>query len=154
MKKYIYIVLVFFWIIPSGFSQLKIYPFEEAEKLSAENPKPFVIFIHTSWCNYCKMMEQSTFKNHEIITQLNTDFYLIALDAESKDAIFFNKHWFRFKPNGQKTGIHELATALATIDSKVIYPTVTVLQPDFSIVFQRHSFISSKAMLAILEKIK
>ncbi len=98
MKKYIYIVLVFFWIIPSGFSQLKIYPFEEAEKLSAENPKPFVIFIHTSWCNYCKMMEQSTFKNHEIITQLNTDFYFISLDAESKDAIFFNKHWFRFKP--------------------------------------------------------
>lgn len=99
-------------------------------------------------------MEQSTFKNHEIITQLNTDFYFISLDAESKDAIFFNKHWFRFKPNGQKTGIHELATALATIDSRITYPTVTVLQPDFSIVFQRHSFISSKAMLAILEKIK
>ena len=154
MKKYFYIVLVFFWIIPSGFSQLKIYSFEEAEKLSKENPKPFVILIHTSWCNYCKIMEQSTFKNPAIITLLNTDFYFISLDAESKDAIFFNKHRFQFKPNGQKTGIHELATALATIDSRITYPTITVLKPDFSIVFQRHSFISSKAMLVILEKIK
>ena len=129
MKKYIYIVLIFFWIIPSGFSQLKIYSFEEAEKLSAENPKPFVIFIHTSWCNYCKMMEQSTFKNTEIITLLNTDFYFIALDAESKDAIFFNKQWFRFKPNGQKTGIHELATALATIDSSSKFAAGTIASP-------------------------
>lgn len=154
MKKYFYIILVFFWIIPSGFSQLKIYSFEEAEKLSKENPKPFVIFIHTSWCNYCKMMEQYTFKNSAIVTLLNTDFYFIALDAESKEAIFFNKHWFEFKPNGQKTGIHELASALATFDSGITYPTVTILQPDFSIVFQKHSFISSKAMLVILEKIK
>jgi len=154
MKKYVYILLVFFWIIPAGFSQLKIYSFEEAEKLAKENPKPFVIFIHTSWCNYCKMMEQSTFKNPAIITLLNTDFYFIVLDAESKDAIFFNKQWFRFKPNGQKTGIHELATALATMNSRITYPTVTVLQSDFSIVFQRRSLISSKAMLTILEKIK
>lgn len=141
-------------MIPSGFAQLRSYSFEEAEKLSKENPKPFVVFVHTSWCNYCKMMENSTFKNPEIIKLLNTDFYFISLDAESKEDIHFNNHTFSFKPNGQNTGIHELATELATIDSQVIYPTITILQPDFSIMFQKHSFLSSNQLLAVLEKAK
>ena len=154
MKKAVYILLIFFWAIPSGFAQLKTYTFEEAEKLSKENPKPFVVFIHTSWCNYCKMMENSTFKNPEIITILNDNFYFISLDAESKTEIHFNNHTFQFIPKGQNTGVHELATALATINSQVVYPTITILKSDFSIVFQKHSFLSSKELLIILEKTK
>ena len=154
MKKWLYILLIFLWAIPSGFAQLKTYTFEEAEKLSKENPKPFVVFIHTTWCNYCKMMENSTFKNPEIITLLNKNFYFISFDAESKEDIQFNNHTFKFKPKGQNTGIHELATELATINSQVVYPTVTILQPDFSIVFQKHSFLNSKELLSILQKIK
>lgn len=154
MKKRLYILLIFFWAIPSSLAQLKTHTFEEAEKLSKENPKPFVVFIHTSWCNYCKMMENSTFKNSEVIRLLNTDFYFIPLDAESKEDIHFNNHNFQFKPNGQNTGIHELATALATIDSQVVYPTVTILEPDFSIGFQKHSFLNAKELLVVLKKIK
>ena len=146
--------MIFFWTIPSGFAQLKTYSFEEAEKLSKENPKPLVIFIHTTWCIYCKMMENSTFKNPEIINILNTNYYFISLDAESKEDIQFNNHTFSFRPKGQNTGIHELATALATIASQVIYPTLTILESDFSIAFQKHSFLNSKQLLTILEKKK
>ncbi|MDR6845108.1 DUF255 domain-containing protein [Flavobacterium granuli] len=154
MKKWLYILLIFSWAIPSGFAQLKTHTFEEAEKMSKENPKPFVIYIHTSWCNYCKMMENSTFKNPEIINLLNNNYYFISLDAESKEDIHFNNHTFEFKPKGQNTGIHELATALATINSQVIYPTITILESDFSIVFQKHSFLNNKQLIAILEKKK
>ncbi|MNR95352.1 Thiol:disulfide interchange protein DsbD [compost metagenome] len=154
MKNWAYILLIFFWVIPSGFAQLKTYSFQEAEELTKSKPKPVVIFIHTSWCNYCKMMENSTFKNPEVINLLNNDFYFISLDAESKEEIHFNNHTFKFKPKGQNTGIHELATALATIDSEVIYPTITILESDLSILFQKHSFLNAKALLTILEKIK
>jgi thioredoxin-related protein len=146
--------LIFFWTIPFSFAQLKTYTFEEAEKLSKENPKPYVVFIHTSWCKYCKMMENSTFKNSEIINVLNTDFYFISLDAESKNDIHFNNHTFQFIPKGQNTGIHELATALATINSQVVYPTVTILQTDFSIILQKHSYLNNKELLVLLRGIK
>ncbi|MBC7847647.1 MAG: DUF255 domain-containing protein [Flavobacterium sp.] len=154
MKNWFYILLIFFWTIPSGFAQLKIHTFEEAEKLCKENPKPLVVFIQTSWCQYCKMMENSTFKNPEVISLLNTDFYFISLDAESKNDIRFNNHTFKFQPKGQNTGIHELATALATINSQVVYPTITILESDYSIAFQKHSFLNSKELLVILEKTK
>lgn len=154
MKKLLCILLISFWTIPSSFAQLKSYTFEEAEKLSKENPKPYVVFIHTHWCNYCKMMENSTFRNSEIITILNDNFYFISFDAENEDNIHFNNNTYQFIPKGPKIGIHELATALATIDSQVVYPTITILKSDFSIVFQKHSFIDRKTFASILENLK
>ncbi|MET0759605.1 MAG: DUF255 domain-containing protein [Flavobacterium sp.] len=154
MKKIFFIVLIFFWVIPSGFAQLKTHSFEEVEKLSKENPKPIVVFIHTSWCKYCKMMENSTFKNPEIITFLNAHFYFISLDAENKNNIVFNNHTFKFKPTGQNTGIHELATELATIGNEVTYPTITILDSDSSILHQTGSFKDVKTLLTLLKKIE
>ena len=153
MKKWVYIVLIFFWAIPSGFAQLKIHSFEEAEKLSKENPKPFVIFIHTSWCKYCKMMENTTFKKEEIIHELNANYYFIPLDAESKNEIWFNQTAFYFKPTGTNTGVHELATALATIEGVISYPTLTILDSNNDIVFQKNSVIKSDLLLSVLKKL-
>lgn len=154
MKKRVFILLLFFWAIPSGFAQLKIHSFKEAEQLAINDPKPFVVFTHTSWCKFCKMMENSTFKNSEIIRILNTDYYFILLDAESKEDVFFNNHTFKFKQKGQNTGIHELATALATINNQVIYPTLTILNSDYSILFQQHSYLKAEDLLEILKKMK
>ena len=154
MNKLIYILIFFLCAIPPGFAQLKAYSFEEVEKLSKENPKPIVIFTHTNWCKYCKIMENTSFKDQKIIAALNDNFYFISFDAESKKDILFNNHIFQFQPNGTNTGIHELATALATIDHQVVYPSLTILESDKSIVFQHPSLLSAKALLVILDKLK
>jgi len=154
MKKGIFILLIFFWAIPAGFAQLKSYSFEEAEKLNTTNPKPFVIFIHTSWCNYCKLMENTTFKDPAIVAFLNQNFYFISLDAESKNDIIFNDHTFKFKPSGQNTGIHELAIELATINNEISYPTITVLGSNLTILLQTGSYKDPKTLYSLLKKLE
>jgi thioredoxin-related protein len=154
MKTKILLLLIFFWAIPSGFAQLKVYTFDEVAQLSKENPKPIVVFIHTNWCKYCKMMENSTFKNEEVIKILNQDFYFISLDAETKNDIIYNNQRFIFIPNGKNTGIHELATALATIDKQISYPTLSILDSSNTILFQKNSFLNTKTVLTILKTIK
>ncbi|UFH36322.1 thioredoxin family protein [Flavobacterium acetivorans] len=154
MKKDFFILLLLLWAIPSSFAQLKTHSFEEVEQLSKENPKPIVVFTHTNWCKYCKIMENSTFKNPTIIKVLNEHYYFVPFDAETKSDIIFNNHRFQFKPTGTNTGIHELATALATIDNHVAYPSLTILESDNSILFQQASFISAKALMTILDKLK
>lgn len=144
MKKFL--ILVFLLIVNQNFAQLKTHTFEEAEKLSRENPKPFVVFIHTSWCKYCKMMQNSTFKNEEIIKELNENFYFISFDAEAKNDITFNNHIFKFKPKGNDSGIHELAESL----SNQTYPTITILNPDYAILVQIESFVNAKQLLNYL----
>ena len=148
MKKFT--ILFFLLIANKNFAQLNTHTFENAEKLSIENPKPFVIFIHTNWCKICKMMENTTFKNKEIINQLNQNFYFISFNAEDKKEVQFHKNTFKFKPKGTDSGIHELAELL----SNQTYPTITILHPDYSIVTQIESFVNAKTLLKVLEKAK
>ena len=147
MKKILIIIVILF--ANQIFAQLNAHTFEQAEKLSIENPKPFVVFIHTDWCKICKMMENTTFKNKDVIQNLNDNFYFITFNAEDKKEIQFHKNTFRFKPKGTNSGIHELAELL----SNQTYPTITILNADYSILTQIESFVNSKTLLQILEKI-
>lgn len=148
MKKLLIIIVLLF--ANQNFAQLDMHTFENAEKISTENPKPFVIFIHINWCKICNLMENSTFKNKEIIQQLNQNFYFISFNAEDRKDIKFNKNEFKFKPKGTNSGIHELAELLSNQN----YPSITILNPDYSILTQIESFVNAKTLLQILEKAK
>ncbi|WP_447635625.1 thioredoxin family protein [Flavobacterium microcysteis] len=152
MKKW-FLILAFL-TAASTFAQLKTHTFEEAERLAAESPKPYVIFIHTDWCKFCKMMENTTFKNKEIIAALNRNFYFISFNAEDKKDIFFKEAVFKFKPKGNNSGVHELATALAEKNGNTTYPTIAILYPDYSVVAQLQSYINAKDLLQVLGKIR
>ncbi|PQJ77212.1 thioredoxin family protein [Polaribacter glomeratus] len=131
---------------------LKILSFEEVEKLQQQKPKPILIFLYTDWCKICFGMKKTTFKNQEIIRLLNDEFYLIYLNGEHKSNINFIGKTFVYKPSGTKTGIHELAKELASIDGKINYPTTTILNSGFEIDVQVNGYINSDKMNAILKK--
>ncbi|MDH7444419.1 thioredoxin family protein [Aquimarina sp. 2201CG14-23] len=134
-------------------AQLKIESFESIEDKMKIAPKPLVIFIHTDWCMYCKNMENTTFKNEDIIQRLNEKFYFASLNGESQETINFLSNSFRFQPNGNKTGVHQLAKELATVNNKTAYPTLTILNPKYEIIFQQQSFLSAKQLIKILKKL-
>lgn len=148
------IILFFLFCAFSAFGQLKTYSFPEVENQNKTVPKPTLVFIHTTWCKYCKMMQNSTFKNQEVLRLLNEDFYFIALDAEEKSPVTFLNKTFVFKPTGNGTGVHELATELATINGEMVYPAIIVLGSNYTILFQKHSYLDSKELKAILSKFK
>jgi hypothetical protein len=64
------------------------------------------------------------FQNKAVIDELNTNFILYPLMQRPRKPLHTTTTLFYFKPNGTNTGIHELATALATIDDQVV--------PDFN----------------------
>ncbi len=135
------------------FSQLKKYPFEEIENLQKNHSRNVVIFIHADWCQYCKTMQNTTFKNEKIINLLNEKFYFTELDAEEKRDITFFGKTFRYKPNGKSTGIHELAETLGNIHGKVSYPSIIILNPENEIIFQYDGFLNTEHFLQLLIKL-
>ena len=151
MTKKLLILLIFFCTF-SGFAQLKTYTFSEAEKLEQQNPKPIFVFIHTFWCKYCKMMENSTFKNPEVVQLLNENFYFVSLDAEQKNPILFKNNTFRFQPKGQNTGVHELAEELGTVDGAMTYPTFSILDKNNTILLQISEYTDAKTMITLLKE--
>ncbi|THF49502.1 DUF255 domain-containing protein [Flavobacterium supellecticarium] len=148
MKPFILILVFFFWAIPPGRAQLKTYTFEEAEKLAKDNPKPYFVFIHTSWCKYCQMMQKTTLQNTEIITLLNDHFYFIAFDAESKTTIVFHDKAFPF----QASGYHELAYVLGQMERQLSFPVSCILNRNYEIVFQINRFLTTPELKVVLNK--
>ena len=135
------------------FSQLQKTGFEELDSLQQINKKPVVVFLHTSWCKYCAMMMNSTFKDKEVINALNEKFYLVFFNPEEKKDIFFRNHTFKYTATGINSGINELAMKLAFIDGQLMYPSICVLNADNEIIYQHAGFMRTKEFLKTLEKL-
>lgn len=146
------IVLICFLLPNLCFSQLRLLTFQELEKAQTVNPKPTLIFIYTDWCKYCKSMKKILEKEH-IRKILNGHFYTLNLNAEERHEINFTGRLFKFRPTGIRTGVHELAQELGTIDGQLSYPSLVILNPKNEIIFQYAGFLNAKTLGNILSNV-
>lgn len=132
-------------------AQPETYSFEAVDSLQQVEPRPVVIFIHTDWCRFCAAMKSNSFADDAVIRLLNNDFYFVDFEAESTAAILFDGRTFEYKPTGANTGVHELAETLGTVDSKLSYPVLCILNPDYEIIYQHNSFMNGDELRTVLE---
>ena len=137
-----------------SFTQIGNVQFAQLDSLQVLEKKPVVVFFHTSWCKYCDVMKNTTLKNAEVIELLQQNFYFVDFDIETKDDIFFREHFFKYRPTGISTGVHDLAKELGTINGEIAYPGICILNNKNEIVFQHEGYISANAFLSILDQIK
>ena len=154
MKKNLFLVLLLCCAIPAGFAQLRSVSFEEIDSLQRIEKRKTIVFIQTDWCQFCHAMKNTTFKNDEIIEELNNAFYFIDFNAEEKRTIIFNKTTFQFRPTGNTSGTHELAIALGTINKQLHFPVLCVLNAENEIIFQHSGYLKPKELKLILAKLK
>jgi len=109
---------------PIDNSAIHWYTLEEALAANEAKPKKIFIDMYTDWCGWCKVMDQKTFTNADVITKLNADYYPVKFNAEQEAPVNFNGRSYKFIPSGRK-GIHELAYTL--LDRKPSYPSFVVL---------------------------
>lgn len=90
MKKVLTTIIIAL-LTTISYSQIKVkwYTIEEAEKLAKENPRPLFIDVYTSWCGWCKVMDNKTFSNEGIAKILNEKFYPVKFNAETKETFKF-----------------------------------------------------------------
>lgn len=103
-------------------------------------PKPVLVFITADWCPYCKLQDQKTFGKAKIQRDL-TDFYCIRLDAEEKEEISFLQRTYRFQARGVRTGNHELALLLGSIDGQLTLPTTVLLNEQLQLVRRENGYM-------------
>ena len=145
------LLFAFAFLPAKTFAQLKKYQFEELEKLQVVEKRTVVVFIHTDWCKYCQTMINTTFRNKDIIEQINKQFYFIDFNAEETRNIAFKNSIFKFKPTGINTGVHELAGQLGTVDHKISYPTLCFLNSNNEIIFQYPGYFNSRDLNKVLK---
>jgi len=55
----------------------------EAYGLAAKKGLPVLVFLYTDWCTYCRQMDQTTFSDPGVVSQMAADFVWLRLNAET-----------------------------------------------------------------------
>lgn len=127
MKKTIILILPLLWIAQSAFVNppvedgIQWMTYEEVVEASKKNPKKVFVDVYTNWCGWCKRMDQTTFKNEDVVKILNKDYYAVKLNAESDQ---------QFTQNGKTMTYRQLARSYKATG----YPTTVYLNEDLSVI--------------------
>lgn len=125
----------------SAQSGIKWMSWEEAVAANKNEPRLIFVDIYTDWCVWCKRMDKSTFSQPAIIEYMNSHYYNVKLNAESKDTIRYNGYSF-YNQNPTSKGIHTLAISL--LDQKMGYPSFVILNSDLKRITVIQSYLQAQ----------
>ena len=134
---------------PTGVNWLSFAQLEDSMRVQ---PKKILVQVYTDWCSYCKLVERKTFKNPEVAQYLNGHFYAVQLNAEAEQTVRFASQRFGFNATGNGTGIHSLALALAGQNGQVAYPSLVVLDEQYTIINRQTGFVAPRQLLHSLRQ--
>lgn len=120
MKKSHLLFLLLFIVSIKSYTQIpatadtglvKWLSFEAAFELNKKQPKPFLIDVYTDWCGWCKHMIKTTYSQSDLAGYINTYFYPVKFNAETKDTIEYLGVKY-MNPGENKKSTHQLAYKL------------------------------------------
>ena len=129
-------LLLFLFIFYNNFNELysqsKVNWVELKDNTSINNDgKKMLIDLYTGWCGWCKVMDQKTFTNKEVIDKINKNFLPIKFNAEYQKNVDFNDNTFKYVRSGRR-GINELAYYLT--NGNLSYPMTVFLDENYKLI--------------------
>ncbi len=73
--------------IAKNINEINWDEYDKTVNISSNNDKFFMFFFYADWCPYCKKMEETTFKNKDVIEILNNNFISLKINSESKQIL-------------------------------------------------------------------
>lgn len=133
--------------------EIKWIDFKELNEDWQKQPKKILLFFHEEGCVYCRKMEIKAFKDYEVVTKLNEEFYAISMDAHTTDTIYLDHHRF-INPEAGKSRfpIHELAAVFITREGRPIsFPVTVLLDESFQVIDRSFNYLSPKEMRQFID---
>lgn len=141
MRKFIAFTLLFI-SFTSSYAQEEINwmtwdeMIQQREKDSTNKKKVFIDFT-TGWCGWCKKMDATTFKDPSVVQYMNSNYYPVKFDAETRDTIEFNGHTFT---NSDPAFVKSSPTArgrthwfaYSILDGATSYPSYVILDENLT----------------------
>ena len=91
MKKlFVTALMLFSFIIISNAQELKWYSWEEGYTKAKDEGKILLVDSYTEWCGWCKVMDNKTYSQEEIIKKIKADFIPVKFNPELKGEYEYN----------------------------------------------------------------
>jgi thioredoxin-related protein len=126
---------------------VKWLTFKEAQEKNKEVKKPFIIDLYTDWCGWCKHMMRTTYSNEGLANYINTYFYPVKFDAETKDTIEYNGKIYKPTSPQPKTA-HELT--LKFLGNSLSYPSTMFVTNNFEYNLLTQGYLEDKKIEPLL----
>lgn len=125
----------------------------ELEASLKKEPKPVFLFFEADWCAYCKKIKREVFTKKEIIAKLNSAYYSVKMNVESRDTIYFDGMTFTNEQSKtQRSGVHQLPLLLASREGKAFsLPATLLLDKSFNVQQRVFEYYTSSRLLELLQ---
>jgi len=121
---------------------------DQALELHRSNPRKIFVYIHTSWCGWCRRMESETFSHPVIVEYLNTHFYAVKFHAEYTKPITFRGVTYTNDGAGQRRSPHGFA--LAILQGRLSFPSVAFFDEQLHLITSLPGFRNPARMEPLL----
>ena len=129
-------------------NNIKWTSFEDLSKIKTPLKKKILIFFEKPNCPYCQEMKETTFKNKEVVSVINKNFYAIKFNYWSDENVFFNNKTYK-SPNN----FHEIFTYLVTPTKGNYYsPTTVILDENYNKIQQQPGKVETGQFMKILKR--
>lgn len=87
LRPYFALLLFVFLFNTTIAQELKYFEgtFEDLQQQAARKKQPYFIDFYTSWCGYCKKLDQTTFKDPEVIKFIDNNYIPFKSNAEGSE---------------------------------------------------------------------
>lgn len=121
---------------------------DELQVAQKSSPKPVIVDLYTSWCVWCKKMDENTFTDPNLINYINKNFYAVKFDAESEADIQFKGNSYGIQTvNNRK--VHQLAWQWGNVNNRIGYPTLVILDENLDKIQAFPGFKDVEAMQSL-----
>lgn len=108
---------------------LSWYSIDDLAQMNSLDGKRVLVDVYTTWCGWCKVMDQKTFTNPQVVEYLNDNFVLVKFDAEQREPVSFKGQTYEWMPAGRR-GVNKLA--LQMLNGRLGYPTLVYLDENLN----------------------
>ena len=126
------VMLVFFsaWVLVFSCAEkhapatdkLKWMTLQEAQLAMQKEKRPILIDLYTDWCGWCKEMDKKTYRNEKVIAYLQEKFYIVKLNAETKEALTWRDKTYNFNREAKTNDL-----AIFFTYGQLSYPTTVII---------------------------
>ncbi len=144
-KYLLFTILIITGISKPSFSQINWMTWEDVQQASQTEKRKVIVDVYTSWCAWCKRMDQQTFNHEKIIDYVNENYYCIKFNAEHRENIQFNGQVFRFNKTRKH---HTLASKI--LRGRMSYPSTVFLDENLQVIQPVPGFHPAEEFLMML----
>jgi thioredoxin-related protein len=150
------LIIIFFLLTIKAFPQqtepenlglVKWMDLKTAQEQYKKQPKPIMIDVYTDWCGWCKHMMKTTFSNPSLANYINSYYYPVRFNAESKDTIEFLDKKYINKNIGNRSP-NDLAVEM--LEGKLSYPTTVFYNNNYKFKMLAPGYMKEKDIEPIL----